>query len=112
MGAHCNSGILVLHPASTVAGRPGPGLTLTEFKLGEFQWHAGRRSPGLGSCVRRAMSAMVASVPSMTTYDDCAQSSEPSIESMIDTVRGVGYKQCRTPPQPRWIISESINRCK
>ncbi|WP_031742156.1 winged helix-turn-helix domain-containing protein, partial [Mycobacterium tuberculosis] len=33
-------------------------------------------------------------------------------ESMIDTVRGVGYMAV-TPPQPRWIISESIlNRCK
>jgi hypothetical protein len=27
-------------------------------------------------------------------------------ESMIDTVRGVGY-MAATPPQPEWILSES-----
>lgn len=75
-------GDLVLHPASYTAslGDRDLGLTLTEFKLmNSLCSMPVGRSPGLGSCVRcGAMSAMVAFVPSMFTYDDCAQSSEPS----------------------------------
>ena len=36
----------------------------------------------------------------------------PEHESMVDTVRGVGYMAV-TPPQPEWIVNESTlgSRC-
>jgi DNA-binding response OmpR family regulator len=102
-------GDLVLHPASFTGWLDGNGLglTLTEFKLLNFLvQHAGRafnrtrlmhevwgydcngRARTVDVHVRRLRAKL-----------------GPEHESMIDTVRGVGYMAV-TPPQPQWIVSE------
>jgi DNA-binding response OmpR family regulator len=102
-------GDLVLHPASFTASVSGTdlGLTLTEFKLLNFLvQHAGQafsrtrlmhevwgydcdgRVRTVDVHVRRLRAKLGA-----------------AYESMVDTVRGVGYMVV-TPPQPQWIISE------
>jgi DNA-binding response OmpR family regulator len=102
-------GDLVLHPASFTASVSGTdlSLTLTEFKLLNFLvQHAGQafsrtrlmhevwgydcdgRVRTVDVHVRRLRAKLGA-----------------AYESMVDTVRGVGYMVV-TPPQPQWIISE------
>jgi DNA-binding response OmpR family regulator len=103
-------GDLALHPASftgSLAGRD-LALTLTEFKLLNFLvQHAGRafsrtrllhevwgydcngRARTVDVHVRRLRAKLGA-----------------EYESMVDTVRGVGYMAV-TPPQPEWIVNES-----
>jgi DNA-binding response OmpR family regulator len=102
-------GDLVLHPASYSASLDGKdlGLTLTEFKLLNFLvQHAGRAftrtrlmHEGWGfDCIGR-----------VRTVDVHVRRLRAKLgaghESMIDTVRGVGY-MAATPPQPEWILSE------
>jgi DNA-binding response OmpR family regulator len=102
-------GDLLLHPASFTGSLNGKdlGLTLTEFKLLNFLvQHAGRAftrtrlmHEGWGfDCIGR-----------VRTVDVHVRRLRAKLgaghESMIDTVRGVGY-MAATPPQPEWILSE------
>jgi DNA-binding response OmpR family regulator len=104
-------GDLVLHPASYTGSLGGNdlGLTLTEFKLlNVLVQHAGRaftrtrlmhevwgyecngRARTVDVHVRRLRAKLGA-----------------EHESMVDTVRGVGYMAV-TPPKPRWVVSEPM----
>jgi DNA-binding response OmpR family regulator len=104
-------GDLVLHPASYTATLAGHelDLTLTEFKLLNYLvQHAGQaftRTRLMNEvwgyeCTHRAR-----------TIDVHVQRLRAKLgqeyESMIDTVRGVGYMAV-SPPQPHWIISERV----
>lgn len=109
-------GDLVLHPASYTAslGDRDLGLTLTEFKLMNFLvQHAGRaftRTRLMREVWGYECHGRIRTVDVHVRRLRAKLGAEH--ESMIDTVRGVGYMAV-TPPQPRWIISESIlNRCK
>lgn len=103
-------GDLVLHPASFSASLNGAdlGLTLTEFKLLNFLvQHAGRAFSrtrlmhevwGYDCNGRvRTVDVHVRRLRAKLGVD---------YESMVDTVRGVGY-MAATPPHPEWIVSES-----
>lgn len=109
-------GDLVLYPASYTAslGDRDLGLTLTEFKLMNFLvQHAGRaftRTRLMREVWGYECHGRIRTVDVHVRRLRAKLGAEH--ESMIDTVRGVGYMAV-TPPQPRWIISESIlNRCK
>lgn len=102
-------GDLVLHPASYNASLPDRrlDLTCTEFKLLNYLVaHAGQAFTRTRlmhevwgyECDRRAR-----------TVDVHVQRLRAKLgagyDSLVDTVRGVGYMAVR-PPQPHWVISE------
>ncbi|MCV7232487.1 winged helix-turn-helix domain-containing protein [Mycobacterium branderi] len=102
-------GDLVLHPASYTAMLSGRhlDLTLTEFKLLNYLvQHAGQAFTRTRlmhevwgyDCDHRARTVDV-------HVQRLRAKLGPEHESIIDTVRGVGYMAV-TPPQPRWIVSE------
>jgi DNA-binding response OmpR family regulator len=102
-------GDLLLHPASftgTLAGRE-LGLTLTEFKLLNFLvQHAGRafsRTRLMHEVWGYDCNGRVRTVD--VHVRRLRAKLGPDYESMVDTVRGVGY-MAMTPPQPEWIVSE------
>ncbi len=104
-------GDLILHPGQLqrIAGRQGSGPTLTEFKLLNFLvQHAGRAFSRTRlmhevwgyDCNGRAR-----------TVDVHVRRLRAKLgvehESVVETVRGVGYMAV-SPPQPRWIVSEPM----
>lgn len=104
-------GDLVLHPASYTASLAGRvlELTLTEFKLLNYLvQHAGQaftRTRLMNEvwgyeCTRRARTIDV-------HVQRLRAKLGPEHESIVDTVRGVGYMAV-SPPQPHWIISERM----
>ncbi|BBX74330.1 response regulator transcription factor [Mycobacterium shinjukuense] len=104
-------GDLVLHPASFTGylHHRELGLTPTEFKLLSFLvQHAGRAFSRT-----RLMREVWGDDRKghLRTVDVHIRRLRaklgPEHESMVDTVRGVGYMAV-TPPQPRWIVSEPI----
>jgi DNA-binding response OmpR family regulator len=102
-------GDLVLHPASYTAelGDRELDLTLTEFKLLNYLvQHAGQ------AFTRTRLMHEVWGYESsrrVRTVDVHVQRLRAKLgvehESIVDTVRGVGY-MAASPPEPRWIISE------
>jgi DNA-binding response OmpR family regulator len=104
-------GDLVLQPASYTASLCGKdlGLTLTEFKLLKFLvQHAGR------AFSRTRLMHEVWGYESdgrVRTVDVHVRRLRAKLgadyESMVDTVRGVGYMAV-TPPQPQWIVNEPM----
>lgn len=109
LGGSLQFGDLLLHPASYTAalGDHDLGLTLTEFKLLNFLvQHAGR------AFSRTRLMHEVWGYESngrVRTVDVHVRRLRAKLgtahESMVDTVRGVGYMAV-SPPQPRWIIGE------
>jgi DNA-binding response OmpR family regulator len=103
-------GDLVLHPASFTGSLNGNdlGLTLTEFKLLNFLvQHAGRaftRTRLMHEVWGYDCNGRVRTVDVHVRRLRAKLGTEH--ESMIDTVRGVGY-MAGTPPQPEWVLSES-----
>lgn len=104
-------GDLILHPGSfsgSINGRE-LGLTLTEFKLLSFLvQHAGR------AFTRTRLMHEVWGYDCngrVRTVDVHVRRLRAKLgaghESMVDTVRGVGY-MAATPPHPEWIVSESV----
>jgi DNA-binding response OmpR family regulator len=104
-------GDLVLHPASYTGSLAGKdlGLTLTEFKLLNFLvQHAGRaftRTRLMHEVWGYDCNGRVRTVDVHVRRLRAKLGAEH--ESMVDTVRGVGYMAV-TPPQPQWIVSEPI----
>jgi DNA-binding response OmpR family regulator len=102
-------GDLVLHPASFTGSLGGKdlGLTLTEFKLLNFLvQHAGRafsRTRLMHEVWGYDCNGRVRTVDVHVRRLRAKLGTE--YESMVDTVRGVGYMAV-TPPQPEWIVSE------
>ncbi|OBH03415.1 transcriptional regulator [Mycobacterium sp. E2699] len=100
-------GDLLLHPASFTGSLGGAdlGLTLTEFKLLNFLvQHAGRaftRTRLMHEVWGYDCSGRVRTVD--VHVRRLRAKLGPEHESMIDTVRGVGY-MAATPPQPEWIL--------
>jgi DNA-binding response OmpR family regulator len=100
---------LILHPASFTASVSGKelGLTLTEFKLLNFLvQHAGQafsRTRLMHEVWGYDCDGRVRTVDVHVGRLRAKLGAE--YESMVDTVRGVGYMVV-TPPQPQWIISE------
>lgn len=103
-------GDLLLHPASFTGSLRGAdlGLTLTEFKLLNFLvQHAGRAFTRTRlmhevwgyDCTGRVRTVDV-------HVRRLRAKLGPEHESMVDTVRGVGY-MAATPPHPEWILSGS-----
>ena len=104
-------GDLVLHPSSytaTLAGRE-LDLTLTEFKLLNYLvQHAGQaftRTRLMNEvwgyeCTHRARTIDV-------HVQRLRAKLGPEHESLVDTVRGVGY-MAASPPQPHWVITERV----
>ena len=103
-------GDLALHPASFTGSLAGKdlGLTLTEFKLLNFLvQHAGQafsRTRLLHEVWGHDSSGRVRTVDVHVRRLRAKLGIE--YESMVDTVRGVGYMAV-TPPQPEWIVNES-----
>jgi DNA-binding response OmpR family regulator len=103
-------GDLVLHPASFTGSLEGKdlGLTLTEFKLLNFLvQHAGKaftRTRLMHEVWGYDCNGRVRTVDVHVRRLRAKLGAEH--ESMIDTVRGVGY-MAATPPQPEWVLSES-----
>lgn len=103
-------GDLLLHPASFAASLGGEdlALTLTEFKLLNFLvQHAGRaftRTRLMHEVWGYDCNGRVRTVD--VHVRRLRAKLGPEHESIIDTVRGVGY-MAATPPQPEWILSES-----
>jgi len=103
-------GDLLLHPASFTGSLDGQdlALTLTEFKLLNFLvQHAGRaftRTRLMHEVWGYDCNGRVRTVDVHVRRLRAKLGTEH--ESMIDTVRGVGY-MAATPPQPEWILSES-----
>ena len=103
-------GDLLLHPASYTGSLAGKdlNLTLTEFKLLTFLvQHAGRafsRTRLMHEVWGYETNGRVRTVDVHVRRLRAKLGAE--YESMVDTVRGVGYMAV-TPPQPQWIISES-----
>jgi DNA-binding response OmpR family regulator len=102
-------GDLTLHPASftgSLAGRD-LGLTLTEFKLLNcLVQHAGRafsRTRLLHEVWGYDCNGRVRTVDVHVRRLRAKLGTE--YESMVDTVRGVGYMAV-TPPHPEWIVNE------
>jgi DNA-binding response OmpR family regulator len=101
-------GDLVLHPASFTGSLNGQdlGLTLTEFKLLNFLvQHAGRaftRTRLMHEVWGYDCNGRVRTVD--VHVRRLRAKLGPDHESMIDTVRGVGY-MAATPPEPEWILS-------
>ncbi len=104
-------GDVVLHPASYTVSLAGKdlGLTLTEFKLLNFLvQHAGRaftRTRLMHEVWGYDCNGRVRTVDVHVRRLRAKLGAEH--ESMVDTVRGVGYMAV-TPPQPQWIVSEPI----
>jgi len=104
-------GDLVLHPDSYTASLAGRelGLTLTEFKLLNFLvQNAGRafsRTRLMHEVWGYDCNGRVRTVDVHVRRLRAKLGSEH--ESMIDTVRGVGYMTV-TPPQPQWVIGEQM----
>jgi DNA-binding response OmpR family regulator len=102
-------GDLLLHPASFTASLHGEamGLTLTEFKLLYFLVeHAGRafsRTRLMREVWGYDCNGRVRTIDVHVRRLRAKLGTEH--ESMVDTVRGVGYKAV-TPPQPQWIVGE------
>ncbi len=103
-------GDLLLHPGSFTASLNGGdlGLTLTEFKLLNFLvQHAGRaftRTRLMHEVWGYDCNGRVRTVDVHVRRLRAKLGAEH--ESMVDTVRGVGY-MAPTPPQPEWILSGS-----
>jgi len=103
-------GDLLLHPASFTGSLNGEDLclTLTEFKLLNFLvQHAGQaftRTRLMHEVWGYDCNGRVRTVDVHVRRLRAKLGTEH--ESMIDTVRGVGY-MAATPPQPEWILSES-----
>lgn len=104
-------GDLVLHPdrfTGSVGGK-NLGLTLNEFKLLNFLvQHAGRaftRTRLMHEVWGYDCNGRVRTVD--VHVRRLRAKLGPEYESMVDTVRGVGYMAV-TPPQPQWILSEPI----
>lgn len=104
-------GDLLLHPASFAASLAGNELclTVTEFKLLNFLvQHAGRAFSRT-----RLMHEVWGydSTGRVRTVDVHVRRLRAKLgaehESMVDTVRGVGYMAV-TPPHPEWIVSEPV----
>jgi DNA-binding response OmpR family regulator len=110
MDGRLKFGDLTLHPASFTASLGGTdlGLTLTEFKLLNFLvQHAGRafsRTRLMHEVWGYDCNGRVRTVDVHVRRLRAKLGADH--ESMIDTVRGVGY-MAGTPPQPEWILSES-----
>ncbi|BBX97521.1 winged helix-turn-helix domain-containing protein [Mycobacterium lacus] len=104
-------GDLVLHPARYSASLRGTdlGLTLTEFKLLNFLvQHAGQafsRTRLMHEVWGFDCTGRVRTVDVHVRRLRAKLGAEH--ESMVDTVRGVGYMAV-TPPQPRWIVGEPV----
>ncbi|MBW0014025.1 response regulator transcription factor [Mycobacterium sp.] len=102
-----NFGDLVLHPASFTGALGGKdlALTLTEFKLLHFLvQHAGRafsRTRLMHEAWGYDCNGRVRTVDVHVRRLRAKLGAEH--ESMIDTVRGVGY-MAPTPPRPEWIL--------
>lgn len=103
-------GALLLHPTSFTGSLEGRdlGLTLTEFKLLSFLvQHAGRpftRTRLMHEVWGYDCNGRVRSVD--VHVRRLRAKLGPQHQSMVDTVRGVGY-MAATPPHPEWIVSES-----
>lgn len=104
-------GDIVLHPASYTGTLDGKdlSLTLTEFKLLNFLvQHAGRaftRTRLMHEVWGYDCDGRVRTVDVHIRRLRAKLGTEH--ESMVDTVRGVGYMAV-TPPQPQWVISEPM----
>lgn len=104
-------GDLLLHPASFAGSLDGEdlSLTLTEFKLLNFLvQHAGRaftRTRLMHEVWGYDCNGHIRTVD--VHVRRLRAKLGPQHESMIDTVRGVGY-MAATPPQPEWILSKSM----
>lgn len=104
-------GDLVLHPSSFAGSLCGKdlSLTVTEFRLLNFLvQHAGR------AFSRTRLMHEVWGYDSngrVRTVDVHVRRLRaklgPQHESMIDTVRGVGYMAV-TPPHPQWIVNDAV----
>ncbi|OBI87350.1 winged helix-turn-helix domain-containing protein [Mycobacterium asiaticum] len=111
IGGTLEFGDLLLHPASYTASLAGRDLdlTLTEFKLLNFLvQHAGR------AFSRTRLMHEVWGYESngrVRTVDVHVRRLRAKLgaahESMVDTVRGVGYMAV-SPPLPRWIVLEPV----
>ncbi|QLL09202.1 winged helix-turn-helix domain-containing protein [Mycobacterium vicinigordonae] len=111
VGGKLQFGDLILHPSSYTVSLDGNdlGLTLTEFRLLNFLvQHAGR------AFSRTRLLHEVWGYDSngrVRTVDVHVRRLRAKLgaryESMVDTVRGVGYMAV-TPPQPRWIVGEPM----
>ncbi|MDT5140583.1 MAG: hypothetical protein QOD58_4845 [Mycobacterium sp.] len=111
VGGTLQFGDLILHPASYTVSLDGAdlGLTLTEFKLLNFLvQHAGQ------AFSRTRLMHEVWGYESngrVRTVDVHVRRLRAKLgtahESMVDTVRGVGY-MAASPPQPRWLVGEPI----
>lgn len=103
-------GALLLHPTSFTASLEGEdlGLTLTEFKLLCFLvQHAGRaftRTRLMHEAWGYDSNGRVRSVD--VHVRRLRAKLGPQHQSMVCTVRGVGY-MAATPPYPEWIVGQS-----
>ena len=110
MNGSLKFGDLLLEPASFTASLDGEhlGLTLTEFKLLSFLvQHAGRafsRTRLMQEVWGPDCTGRVRTVDVHVRRLRAKLGTEH--ESMIDTVRGVGY-MAATPPHPEWIVSKT-----
>ncbi len=105
-------GDLILHPASYSVSLSGKdlGLTFTEFKLLSFLvQHAGR------AFSRTRLMHEVWGYEGngrVRTVDVHVRRLRAKLgtahESMVDTVRGVGYMAVSPPRPPRWIVGEPV----
>ena len=104
-------GDILLRPSSFAASLGGNelGLTITEFKLLNFLvQHAGRafsRTRLMHEVWGYDCTGRVRTVDVHVRRLRAKLGTEH--ESMIDTVRGVGYMAV-TPPQPQWIVTEPV----
>lgn len=111
VGGTLQFGELVLHPSSYTAMLRDRdlGLTLTEFKLLNFLvQHAGRafsRTRLMHEVWGYESNGRVRTVD--VHIRRLRAKLGPAHESMVDTVRGVGY-MAATPPQPRWVVGEPV----
>lgn len=102
-------GDLLLHPSSFAASLAGKelSLTVTEFKLLNFLvQHAGRafsRTRLMHEVWGYDCNGRVRTVDVHVRRLRAKLGTEH--ESMVDTVRGVGYMAV-TPPQPQWIVTD------
>ncbi|OBI04712.1 response regulator transcription factor [Mycobacterium scrofulaceum] len=105
-------GALLLHPTSLTGSLEGKDLSLTqtEFRLLSFLvQHAGRpftRTRLMHEAWGYDCNGRVRSVD--VHIRRLRAKLGPRHQSMVDTVRGVGY-MAATPPHPEWIISESTS---
>jgi DNA-binding response OmpR family regulator len=102
-------GDLILHPSSFAGSLLGKdlGLTVTEFKLLNFLvQHAGRafsRTRLMHEVWGYESNGRVRTVD--VHVRRLRAKLGPEHESMVDTVRGVGYMVV-TPPHPQWILND------